>query len=395
MAGPSRIARISATLIISEIYALGFPLLDAQAQFSNVPTPAYMTFDDVVSPDLPGPGFLGFPATGGINQPTIRQEFSSGWIVSDSALGIDTQPVWISQTGPDAPNNLRSDFAPVSSGMVRVEATVSLNLPPENVGLLLSSGGPVTLDEEIASDLARIGARMSNLPTGEIFTFQGIIITEVTLGSFENNKPFRIRIDINLNAKTWSVIIDDELNGFDDDSLVSGLSFNIISNGVFGTINAFWNCLPCTTPGGGSALTGQVAYDDISVSVNGFTVVPLDIVDKSINVCNKSPIKAAALGRPFYDTADIDPATMTLAGAPIRTTGKDETPQAKVKDTDHDGNPDLEAVFVSQDLALTSQDQFAVLQAETFDNAPIEGLDAVSVRELMCSRSAAGALLVQ
>jgi hypothetical protein len=86
---------------------------------------------------------------------------------------------------------------------------------------------------------------------------------------------------------------------------------------------------------------------------------------------------------------------MMLADASIRTVGKKEKLQAKVKDTDRDGNPDLEGKFVSQDLGLSSDDEFAILQAQTFGSEPVEGLDAVSVREVMCSRSAESALLGQ
>ena len=382
-------SKTTISIIALSALPLLFGNLQVQAQLAEHPNPAYITFDE----DIPDAR----PATGGINQPTSLLEEDGILRVKESLNGIETQPLGIFASGPEERAWAEINFAPVSSGIVRLEATISIFIPEL---VAENQGGDVFVVAENSFEGRRLATVFWERPSDGpdeilgLYTDQNVRMEEV-IGTFENNSPFRLRIDIDLDAETWSAVVDNELNGFDDDTIVSIPVFSSEqSDGIFRSALAFFSC-SCIDENEFVVSGAQGAYDDISVSVNGITVVPLDIADRSINVCNESPIKAAARGRPFYDTTDIDPATMMLAGASIRTVGKDERPQAQVKDADHDGNPDLEGKFVSQELGLTSQDQYAVLEAETTTGEQVEGLDAVSVREVMCMRNAAGAFLDQ
>ena len=84
------------------------------------PLPALINFDA----DTPGAP----PTTGGVNQPTTLSIPPGGTIlVQSSANGINTQPVVITVIGPSIFGDVGINIDPVTSGTVRVEATVSFD----------------------------------------------------------------------------------------------------------------------------------------------------------------------------------------------------------------------------------------------------------------------------
>ena len=46
------------------------------------------------------------------------------------------------------------------------------------------------------------------------------------VGTYQANTPFRVRKYINIDTKRWSVVIDDEMNGFEDDQLFTDLLYD-------------------------------------------------------------------------------------------------------------------------------------------------------------------------
>jgi hypothetical protein len=78
-----------------------------------------------------------------------------------------------------------------------------------------------------------------------------------------------------------------------------------------------------------------------------------------------------------FDASDVDPSSLTLAGAAPRMKGRSGRVGSLV-DIDGDGNLDLLLHFPIAELELTIEDTEAVLMGETFDGTPIRGSDTIT-----------------
>ena len=85
------------------------------------------------------------------------------------------------------------------------------------------------------------------------------------------------------------------------------------------------------------------------------------------------------LGTATLDAADIDPATLKLAGASVKVK-KNGKLRAKLKDVNNDGLDDLVVRIVIQELDLQPGDTTATLEGELFDGTPIVGSLSVTVK---------------
>ena len=88
----------------------------------------------------------------------------------------------------------------------------------------------------------------------------------------------------------------------------------------------------------------------------------------------------------FDASTEVDPTTVSLAGAGVKL-DKKGNPAAKTNDVNDDGLTDLVVKIVAQDLELESGDIEAELTGQTFDDTPIEGKDAIEVKQQMCVRT--------
>jgi hypothetical protein len=98
----------------------------------------------------------------------------------------------------------------------------------------------------------------------------------------------------------------------------------------------------------------------------------------TIKLGSGGSVTVAVLGRADFDAARIDPATVTLAGAPVRLKGRG-VPMASLEDVNGDGRFDLVVHCATDALRLSVSDVSAVLLGRTFDGALIRGADSVRV----------------
>jgi hypothetical protein len=204
--------------------------------------------------DADTPGAL--PATGGSNQPTGIANPWGGVLVQASANGIATQPLEVSDTDCSASPSPSFYYggvyyqlpSPVTNGVLRIEATFASNQ--------LTTGVFFDTDTEAyGPGIARL--ELNGL--GQITDNVGTV-----LGDYAADTPLRFRADIDMDTKTWACTIDDELNGFEDDVVTSGLAFTndpAIINQVgrvhlvlYGSFNIY-TCMP----------PRSVAYDDVLI----------------------------------------------------------------------------------------------------------------------------------
>src|SRR5205085_4593374 len=111
-------------------------------------------------------------------------------------------------------------------------------------------------------------------------------------------------------------------------------------------------------------------------------MVPIDIkpgaFPNSINLGSNGVVPVAILSTATFDARQVDPASVTLAGAHVKVKGKG-TYQASIQDVNGDGRPDLVVQVSTQALELTAGDTRAFLQAKTFGGLSIVGSDSIRV----------------
>jgi hypothetical protein len=308
------------------------------------------------------------PATGGPNQPTSFVAFPGTTVlVQSTANGIDTQPVAITADAPGQFASVNFEFPPISSGVVRIEATVAFNRLVDC--FFLQSG---------VSAFSAVVSRLIATSAGEIQDDA----TRTTVGSYVANQPFRVRMDLDMTAKSWSAAIDNELNGFDDDAVTSNLPFEnpLWALPYVGAVDASLSVFPTTTIG------ASVAYDDITVVVPGtpVTLVQIDIKPGSfpntINLGSAGNVPVAILSSPTFNApAEVDPSTVTLAGAGVRLLGKGDRYSCTAQETNGDGLIDLVCHVLTEHFLTEPGESVAVLEAKTFGGTPIRGEDSIQI----------------
>ena len=225
-----------ATRHVHRIATLIFILATAAAATGQT-LPIYCDFDA----DIPGNP----PLTGGDHQPVQVVAPNDGTLtVETSANGIDAQPCVLDILSAGDLAWLRFAFDPVTAGSVRVAATASFSHLVD--GFFLQAG--------TASDF--VAARLLMTSSGEIRDYHG-----TTVGTYAADTPFGVRLDIDMIAKTYSVQIDDEMDGFADDPPTEALPFvndpSIINDigSAYASLNVY----------GGNPSGTALAYDDIVI----------------------------------------------------------------------------------------------------------------------------------
>jgi N-acetylneuraminic acid mutarotase len=120
----------------------------------------------------------------------------------------------------------------------------------------------------------------------------------------------------------------------------------------------------------------------VNEAFSPFLAVAIDIKpgdpNNTINLKSGGTVPVAILGSATFDPTTVDPATVTLAGAPVATRGNGG-PMTSVADVNGDGYLDLLLHFRTQSLQLTSASTEAVLYGETFSGQRIRGADSVRI----------------
>ncbi|MBI4463638.1 MAG: hypothetical protein HY647_02940 [Acidobacteria bacterium] len=133
---------------------------------------------------------------------------------------------------------------------------------------------------------------------------------------------------------------------------------------------------------GGSRYFPGVSYvpQAVNEAFTPFLPVSIDIkpgeAANTINLKSNGTILVAILSSSSFGATTVDPATVTLAGAPVATLGKG-TPMFSFADVNRDGRLDLLLHFRTQDLQLISTSTEAVLKGKTFSGQIIRGIDSI------------------
>ncbi len=195
------------------------------------------------------------PQTGGANQPfqvlqydglpPIGSPLDDTIYVFENSLGFPSKYIRLDDGGrPDYWGSVDYQFAAISSGTVVVEATVSFNKAADTDKIFLSS----TQGTAYATRL-------------EFESSNRITAGSTQVGTYQIDIPFRARKYINVDSKTYSVVIDSELDGFNDDIVYTNIPF--VQGGIT-QIDAVQASLVSYT---NAAEVDRIAYDDIVVKL--------------------------------------------------------------------------------------------------------------------------------
>ena len=211
------------------------------------------------------------PSTGGIGQPSFSfASPGSAVLVRNAANGLSTKPAVVKVDNAAVRAGLAYNFYPMTKRKVRVEANVSFDRFAS--GIFIQSS---------VSEATAVVTRL-------IVLDQGIIQTEseerITVGEYSPGRPFRVRVDIDIAEQTYSVVVDSELDGFENNAVYDDLKFANSSDVTTSVGTALFELNTFSTASEGPT---SVAYDDISISIlhegTGYTGLSLPIIKAAID----------------------------------------------------------------------------------------------------------------
>ena len=129
------------------------------------------------------------------------------------------------------------------------------------------------------------------------------------------------------------------------------------------------------------ATPGQ-GRDAFVVKIIDFLQVSIDIkpgsFPNSVNLGSNGVVPVAIFSTATFDARNVDPSSVTLAGARVKLKGKG-SPMASFEDVNGDGLLDLVVQVSTEALQLSQTDTQAILEGNTFSGRPIRGSDSVRI----------------
>ena len=113
------------------------------------------------------------------------------------------------------------------------------------------------------------------------------------------------------------------------------------------------------------------------------TEVAIDIkpgsFPNSINLASAGVVPVAILGSASFDATQVNPSTVTLAGASVKLIGKGDKYACRADDANADGRPDLLCQVLTEQFLIEPGDAVATLEAATFSGQAIRGTDSIRI----------------
>lgn len=107
-------------------------------------------------------------------------------------------------------------------------------------------------------------------------------------------------------------------------------------------------------------------------------IKPGDAIN-SINLSSNGSVPVAILSSADFDARNVNPYSVSMAGASVNLKGKAQTPMASFGDVNGDGRPDLVVHITTQALNLAEGEAEAFLTGYTYGGVPFFGRDSVRI----------------
>ncbi|MCZ6689050.1 MAG: SBBP repeat-containing protein [Planctomycetota bacterium] len=343
-----------------------------------------------LSDDFPTVSALDSTLDGGQDAFVTRLDPSGSALVYSTYLGGDSF---------DAANGVAVDTA---GNTYVVGRTRSSDFPTTASAFQTALAGSGSQDDAFVTKLSPAGALVYSSYLGGSASDQGIGVAVASSGdayvtgqTFSSDFPLEGALDstrggaadgfiARLNATGSSLAFSSYLGG--DASLDAGRGVAVDPAGNFVVVGCTSSSDYPTSAGAadtsfeggregfvvrystGGAASGQV---DIDIKPDG---EPNPIRPGSTGV-----VPVAILSSDTFDATTVDPATITLAGAGVKTVGKGGRLLAHHEDVNGDGLLDLLCQIVTAEMNLDSGATTATLEAMTFDGLAITGEDTVKI----------------
>jgi Concanavalin A-like lectin/glucanases superfamily len=119
---------------------------------------------------------------------------------------------------------------------------------------------------------------------------------------------------------------------------------------------------------------GKCKVINVGIEIKPPASPPVPIDQSSSGV-----IPVAILSSPTFDATQVDPATVSLAGAEVQMIGKSDKYSCSAQDVNGDGLNDLVCQVSTAQFLIQSGQANAVLQAKTYSGQPIQGQEAITI----------------
>lgn len=132
--------------------------------------------------------------------------------------------------------------------------------------------------------------------------------------------------------------------------------------------------------GGGNG----IKYDNFLVTLAANTrPITIDIkpddTTNSVNLTSNGVVPVAILSDAGFDATQVDPSTVTLAGAQVKLIARGTQYSCEPQDTNHDGRLDLLCHISTSQIVVESGASSAILEAQTFAGQVVRGQDSISI----------------
>jgi hypothetical protein len=127
------------------------------------------------------------------------------------------------------------------------------------------------------------------------------------------------------------------------------------------------------------------ALSDSEIQALSLTVLEASIDIKpgsfpnSINLSSAGVVPVAILSSATFDATQVDPATVSLAGAAVKLIGKGNRYSCSAEDVNGDGRLDVVCHVVTAQFMIEPGGSVAVLAAKTFSGQAIRGEDSINI----------------
>jgi len=122
--------------------------------------------------------------------------------------------------------------------------------------------------------------------------------------------------------------------------------------------------------------TNEVFNPILSVQIE---IKPPATAPVPINLSSAGVVPVAILSTSTFDATQVDPATVSLAGAEVQMIGKSDKYSCSVQDVNGDGLNDLVCQVSTAQFLIQPGQSNAVLQAKTLSGQPIQGQEAITI----------------